>query len=101
MNVMATPSFIGLPRELGGVTIPDSKLAQAAALLAWEAYPQFLYNHALRTYVFVSLQLLRLQKTYDAELAFVACALHDVGLTSHYVSVSASRSTARMRQRCF
>lgn len=80
----AAGAAAGLPGEVAGVAIPRTPLAGKAAGLARDACPDFLFNHAMRTYLFGALAL-RAQKTaYDAELGFVAAALHDLGLVPAY-----------------
>lgn len=60
------------------LTPPDSPVARAAAAFAAEASAPYLVNHVHRTYWFgraiVTADL-------DHEAAFVACMLHDIGLT--------------------
>lgn len=75
-----------LPSSVAGVPIPDSRLARAAATLAYAASPAHLYNHVMRTYVFAALLFDRRGATYDRELVFVSCALHDLGLLEAYMS---------------
>ncbi len=68
-------------KEVAGVRIPDSALAQAATTLAQEASADFLFNHALRSYVFGVLAGRKLQLVFDPELFYVSAILHDLGLT--------------------
>jgi hypothetical protein len=84
----AAPAF--LPQEVAGVEIPRSLAARQAALLSKRACPDFLFNHCMRTYVFGALALQRQPATYNADLAFVAAALHDLGLLTQYESQSRS-----------
>jgi hypothetical protein len=77
---------VTLPPSVAGVRIPDSRLARAAATLAQEASPAHLYNHVMRSYVFAALLFDRRGTRYDRELAFVACALHDLGLVEEYMT---------------
>jgi HD domain len=61
--------------------VPDSTIARDAYALLGETSPEFLVNHALRTYFF-GLALARADKlVVDREVLFVAGALHDIGLT--------------------
>jgi hypothetical protein len=61
--------------------VPDSTIARDAYALLRETSPEFLVNHALRTYFF-GLALARADKLVaDREVLFVAGALHDLGLT--------------------
>src|SRR6516165_3752438 len=61
-----------LPREVGGVTIPDTAIARAAAAMAKAACPEHLYNHCVRTYLFGALVARREKIDYDAEIIFTA-----------------------------
>ena len=69
-----------LPTEVAGVTIPNTALTRSAARLARSACPDFLFNHCLRTYLLGALSLEAQRLDFDAELAFTAAALHDLGL---------------------
>jgi hypothetical protein len=69
-----------LPAEVAGIALPRSELAVAAAAFARQHCPDFLFNHCLRTYLFGALLLRQQQRKFDADTAFVAAALHDLGL---------------------
>jgi hypothetical protein len=73
-----------LPREVGGVAIPDTPVARAAAAMAREACPEHLYNHCIRTFLFGALAARRDKIAFDAEIIFTAAALHDLGLIERY-----------------
>lgn len=73
-----------LPKEVGGVAIPDTAIAAAAAAMAREACPGHLYNHCIRTFLFGALVARREKIAYDAEIIFVASAMHDLGLIERY-----------------
>src|SRR5215831_18091671 len=73
-----------LPGEVAGVQLPRSPRARAAAAFARERCPQFLFNHSMRTYLFGALALGRERRAYRAEDAFIAAALHDLGLLSAF-----------------
>lgn len=70
--------------EICGVKIPDSELCRAATTLAREASAPFLFNHAMRTYVFGELAGAKAAQAYDSELLFLGAILHDLGLTEEY-----------------
>ena len=72
---------LSLPKEVAGITLPDSAMATAATRLAQEASPEFLFNHCVRTYVLGSLAGRRAHMTFDPELLYLAAILHDLGLT--------------------
>ena len=69
-----------------GLDIPDTKLAEGALALLRASSPGFICNHCLRTYTFGSLAARKLGKAFDPEIAFVASALHDIGLIPEYQS---------------
>jgi hypothetical protein len=75
-----------LPETVAGIAIPATKIAQAAADFAAGASPDFLFNHCVRTFLFGALMARNHGASYDAEIAFVASALHDLGLIERYSS---------------
>jgi HD domain len=79
-----------LPEEVAGIRIPRSLRAQQAALLSQRTCPDFLFNHCMRTYLFGALALQRQRMAFNPDLAFVAAALHDLGLLPKYESPSKS-----------
>jgi hypothetical protein len=68
-----------LPAELPGQ--PDSALARAAEERARELSSPPLYGHCLRTWAFAALFARRDRVAHDPELLYLACVLHDLGLT--------------------
>ena len=77
-----------LPRRVGGIALPDTPMAKAAAAMVRAASPEHLYNHCLRTYLFGALVAERDQTHYDQEIIFIAAAMHDLGLIERYQSKS-------------
>jgi hypothetical protein len=75
-----------LPHTVAGIAIPATGMARAAAGLAAGACPDFLFNHCVRTFLFGALMTQSHGVHYDAESAFVAAALHDLGLIEQYSS---------------
>jgi hypothetical protein len=73
-----------IPLEVAGVRLPDSALARSATELARQVYPPFLLNHALRTYLFGSLVGIAHGHKCDRETLYLACVMHDFGLTSRF-----------------
>jgi hypothetical protein len=67
------------------MTFPATRLAREAKQLITETEEPYLRNHSLRSFLFGraaaggSGQIAG--EDYDAELVFLICALHDVGLT--------------------
>jgi hypothetical protein len=75
---------IALPREIAGVRIPDSALAQKALDLAFRVSPAVVWTHVLRTFVFGSMVGRAQNLRYDEELFFLGSVLHDLGLTAEF-----------------
>ena len=68
------------------LAVPDTKLAKGALALLKASSPGFICNHCLRTFAFGSLGARKMGKAFDPEIAFVAAALHDIGLMPEYES---------------
>jgi hypothetical protein len=79
-----------LPREVAGVAIPRSRNAVLAAQYAKQHQPDFLFNHCMRTYVFGALCAQKMGLVFDADEAFIAAAMHDLGLLPAFASKDAS-----------
>jgi hypothetical protein len=79
-----------VPREVAGVAIPRSPCAELAAGFAKSSQPDFLFNHCMRTFVFGALYAGKTGLKFDADTAFVAAALHDLGLLPEFASEDAS-----------
>ena len=76
--------MIALRREIAGVTVPDTALVARAMEEARALSEPYLFNHAVRSWLF-SVQLAELQgASYDEEVVAVASLLHDLGLTKEY-----------------
>jgi len=73
-----------LPREIAGVRLPDSALAQKAVDLAFRVSPTVVWTHVVRTFVFGALVGQAQKLRYDDELFFLASVLHDLGLTAEF-----------------
>src|ERR1700693_5367916 len=74
-----------LPTEVAGVRLVDSGPAKKAAALAREVSPAYLFNHCMRTYLFGTLIGRSERRRCDEELLFLACTLHDLGLTERFM----------------
>jgi hypothetical protein len=71
-------------REIAGVTVPDTALVDRAMEEARALSEPYLFNHAVRSWLFAVL-LAELQGvSYDEEVVAVASLLHDLGLTEAY-----------------
>ncbi|MGH8232471.1 MAG: HD domain-containing protein [Steroidobacteraceae bacterium] len=77
---------VKLPNEVAGIALPHSELATAAAAFSRHNCPDYLFNHCLRTYLFGALLLRQQQRDFNADSAFVAAALHDLGLLPAFES---------------
>jgi hypothetical protein len=73
-----------LPKVVAGIAIVDSQIAREATKLAQEASPPFLFNHAARTFLFGALTGKASGLKVDHELLYIACILHDIGLTEQF-----------------
>lgn len=60
---------------------PDSALARDADELVRELSTPALYGHCLRTWAFAALFAKRDRSAHDPELLYLACVMHDLGLT--------------------
>jgi hypothetical protein len=78
-----------MPTEVAGVRLPQTPRALAAAVYARASCPEFLFNHCVRTFLFGALSLQRQHRSYRAEDAFIAAALHDLGLLPSFESPQA------------
>ena len=79
-----------MPREVAGVAMPRSAYAVRAAEFAKQCQPDFLFNHGMRTFVFGALYVRKRGLAFDADAAFAAAALHDLGLLPAFASEQAS-----------
>jgi|SRR3954447_7277438 hypothetical protein len=75
---------------VSGVAIPQTPLALKAAQFARLHSPEFLFNHSMRTYIYGALGMKAHNVRFDPETAFVAAALHDLGLMPGSASAQGS-----------
>lgn len=73
-----------LPPVVASIRLVDSRIARRATELAQSAYAPYLFNHAVRTFLLGSLAGRSLGQHFDEELLFLACILHDLGLTDRF-----------------
>jgi HD domain len=78
------PSVEPLPFEVAGIRLVDSKIARTATDLSRSVSPPYLFNHAVRTFLLGCLMGRALGYIFDEELLYLACILHDLGLTERY-----------------
>src|SRR5262245_28589 len=73
----------GTTQVLGGITVPDTPLISRAMEVARAYSEPYLFNHAVRSWLF-AVRLGQLQGIpHDAEVVALSALLHDVGLTDH------------------
>ena len=71
-------------RVLGGITVVDTPLIKRALDLARSHSGPFLFNHAVRSWLF-AVRLGQLQGiSYDPEVVAIGALLHDLGLTTGF-----------------
>jgi hypothetical protein len=75
-----------MAKNIAGIAVPDSQLAQEAADVLHEYGSPLLWNHSNRVFLFGSLFGRKEKLTYDPELLYISALFHDLGLTSHYRS---------------
>ncbi|MEO3790727.1 HD domain-containing protein [Nonomuraea sp. B10E15] len=67
------------------LSFPSTRVAKAARQLVTDAQQPYLRNHSLRSYLFARAAAARAGRRpgrdYDAEVMFLICVLHDMGLT--------------------
>ena len=73
-----------LPSVVAGVDLVDSEIARLATELSRAISPPYLFNHAMRTFLFGSLVGRALGQKFDEEILYLACILHDLGLTERF-----------------
>ena len=69
-------------RLMAGVSVPDSPLIAETIDLARTLYEPYLFNHAMRSWLFAT-RLAQLKRIdCDSEVVAVGAILHDIGLTA-------------------
>lgn len=71
-------------RTLAGISIPDTPVITRAIEFARERSDPYLFNHAMRSWLFAALFAQRKQAVHDAEVLAVTTILHDIGLTESF-----------------
>ena len=66
-----------------GLELPDSPLARSAEELCRSVSPTFLVDHCLRSFAWGTLLAQRDDLRFDPEVFYLACMLHDLGLTDY------------------
>jgi hypothetical protein len=85
MSLTAEPTVTsGNTQVLGGITVSDTPLIARAMDYARIHSEPYLFNHAVRSWLF-AVRLSQLQgMPHDAEVVAVGCLLHDLGLTKGF-----------------
>src|SRR5215813_307384 len=71
-------------RLLAGVSVPDTPLISRAIEFARERSEPYLFNHAMRSWLFATLFAQRKQAEHDSEVVAVTTILHDIGLAESF-----------------
>jgi hypothetical protein len=86
MSPIASPAVTsGTTRVLGGITVSDTPLIIRALEYVRTHSEPYLFNHAVRSWLF-AVRLGQLQGgAYDAEVVAIGSLLHDLGLTAGFM----------------
>ena len=84
-NTPARRNTIPMGQKIAGIPLGASAMCRQATELAQECYEPYLFNHAMRTYLFGALVGRSAKMDFDVELLYLACILHDIGLTSRFM----------------
>ncbi|SNY74069.1 HD domain-containing protein [Pantoea sp. GL120224-02] len=72
--------------SINGITIPDTAMTRDATTFVRDTESDLLFHHSSRVYYWGALAGRRLDLKVDAELLYVGCMFHDVGLTHEHCS---------------
>ena len=72
--------------SINGITIPDSPMTRDATTFVRDTESDLLFHHSSRVYYWGALAGRRLDLKVDAELLYVGCMFHDIGLTHEHCS---------------
>ena len=68
-------------REAAGLALPRTEFAQLALSVLQDVSAPYLVHHCIRTFLFGCLLGAAQKLEFNREIFFIACALHDLGLT--------------------
>ena len=71
-------------RLLAGISVPDTPVITRTIEFAREKSEPYLFNHAMRSWLFATLFAQRKQTAHDGEVLAVTTILHDLGLTEAF-----------------
>ena len=86
MTLISSTTIDTPPRPVGGVVIPDSKLAREVTELVKDTESPLLFHHSSRIYYWGALTGKRRGLHFDPELLYAGAMFHDMGLTPQYAS---------------
>lgn len=72
--------------SIGGIRIPDTKLARGVTELVRDTASELLFNHSSRVYYFGAIAGQQKGLTFDPELLYTGAMFHDMGLTHQHSS---------------
>ena len=71
---------------IGGISIPESKLAHEVTELVRDTESPLLFHHSSRVYYFSALAGKHRGLKFDPELLYIGAMFHDMGLTHRHSS---------------
>jgi len=74
------------PIAIGGISVPDSKLAREMAEFVRDTESPLLFHHSSRVYYWGALTGNHWGLRFDPELLYAGAMFHDMGLTPEYAS---------------
>ena len=74
------------PIAIGGISVPDSKLAREMGEFVRDTESPLLFHHSSRVYYWGALTGNRWGLHFDPELLYAGAMFHDMGLTPEYAS---------------
>lgn len=75
-----------MSRTIESISIPDTKMAREATEFIRDTESDLLFNHSSRVYHWAALADQKRGIKADAELLYIGCMFHDIGLTHEYCS---------------
>jgi HD domain-containing protein len=72
---------IAATQLVAGIRVPDTPAIASAIEYARDVSEPYLFNHAMRSWLFAAALAQARQTPHDAEVLAVTCVLHDIGLT--------------------
>lgn len=73
-------------RTIEGISIPDTKMTREATEFIRDTESDLLFKHSSRVYHWAALAGQKRGIKSDAELLYIGCMFHDIGLTHEYCS---------------